>query len=181
MILIIDICSEALHYYEFVRPIEEILRKDKFSFQTLHYSQINKNILDKATRVIICGTSLKDNEYLNNIDKFLWLKKFKQPVLGICAGMQIIGSIFNQKIDKNQEIGFFYEKFTKNFFSLNKETEVYHLHNNYIKFNKKQFDIYNKGKIIQAIRKKRTNIYACLFHPEVRNQKVISKFAKETK
>ena len=70
MILIINICKEKLHYLEFVKPIEDILRKEKIEYQTIYYKKItDKELLNKKLeKIIICGTSLKDNGYLENLE-----------------------------------------------------------------------------------------------------------------
>jgi len=70
MILIVNICKERLHYYEFVKPVEDILKKDGIEFFTLHYTDVKEIDLEKASRVIICGTSLKDEEFMKNLSKF---------------------------------------------------------------------------------------------------------------
>ena len=109
MILIINICKEKLHYLEFVKPIEDILRKEKIEFQTIYYKKLtDKELLNKKlNKIIICGTSLKDNEYLENLNYFKWIKysKLNKPILGICGGMQIISLIFGGVLVENKEIG----------------------------------------------------------------------------
>src|SRR3989344_9334660 len=109
MILIINICKEKLHYLEFVKPIEDILKKEKIEYQTIYYKKItDKELLNKKlSRIIICGTSLKDNEYLENLNYFKWIKfpKLNKPILGICGGMQIISLIFGGVLVENKEIG----------------------------------------------------------------------------
>jgi len=70
MILLINICKEKLHELEFVKPIENILNKNKIEFQTKHYKKISKDDLN-ADKIVICGTSLKDKEYLEDIDNLL--------------------------------------------------------------------------------------------------------------
>ena len=94
MILIINICKENLHYYEFVKPIEDILIKNNLKYFVKHYNEMVENDLENVDKVIICGTSLKDNNFLKDIDKFYWIKTIRKPVYGICGGMQIIGLIF---------------------------------------------------------------------------------------
>jgi GMP synthase-like glutamine amidotransferase len=106
MILLINICKEKLHYLEFVKPIEDILRKDKIVFLTKDYPRISQGDLDKVDKIIICGTSLKDNDFIANIERFKWIKDFNKPILGICGGMQVIGKIFGGVVKKDQEIGF---------------------------------------------------------------------------
>ena len=178
MILVINVCKEKLHYYEFVKPIEDILKKEKIVFTTKHYAEISDEDL-KAEKIIICGTSLKDNAFLDDIKKFGWIKKFDGAILGICAGMQIIGIVFGGELKNHLEIGYFHEGFSKNFLGLTDEQEVYHLHNNYIDFQKeKDFEIFSDGKIPQAIKHKKKEIYGVLFHPEVRQKNLILNFLR---
>src|SRR3989344_7799215 len=141
MILIINICKEKLHYLEFVKPIEDILRKEKIEYQTIYYKKItDKELLNKKLeKIIICGTSLKDNGYLENLEHFKWINfpKLKgspesslgecpagsslegKPILGICGGMQIISLIFGGILVENKEIGQIKVRFRKEFLNLN--------------------------------------------------------------
>ena len=180
-ILIINICKEKLHYYEFVKPIEDILKINNVGFFIKNYKEINDKDLKRAVKIIICGTSLKDNKFINNknINKFNWLLTYNKPILGICGGMEIIGLVFNGKLKKKTEIGFFYESFEKNFLGLNGNCGVYHLHNYYIDFSGLDFDIYCfSNKIVQAIKHKSKEIYGVLFHPEVRQKKLIKEVCR---
>ncbi|MEK6827301.1 MAG: hypothetical protein AABX99_02335 [Nanoarchaeota archaeon] len=174
MILIINVCKERLHYFEFVKPIEKIIGKDFF---TKHYSEVNEEDLRKADKIIICGTSLKDNQFVKDIKNFEWIKNYKKPILGICAGMQIISLVYGAKIKKETEIGFYKERFIYYFLGLSSEKEVYHLHNNYATL-PKDFESFAKNKIPQAIKHKTREIYGVLFHPEIRNEKMIIEFAE---
>ncbi|MFA4960919.1 MAG: hypothetical protein WC548_04630 [Candidatus Pacearchaeota archaeon] len=177
MILLVNVCEEKLHYYEFVKPIEDILKRDGVEFFTKHYAEIHEEDLMNCSKVIICGTSLRDNGFMDNIDRFTWVKDFEKPLLGICAGMQIIGIVFDGKIKKHSEIGFFRENFKDNFLGLNNDAEVYHLHNYYVDFSKvKNFEIFSYGEIPQAVKHKHKKIYGVLFHPEVRQKELIKEF-----
>src|SRR3989338_3023769 len=96
-ILIINICKEKLHYFEFVKPIEDILKNSNqktknIKFFTKHYTKLNSLDVDKADRIIICGTSLKDNDFAKdeNIATFNWIKPHAKPILGICGGLHFI-------------------------------------------------------------------------------------------
>jgi GMP synthase (glutamine-hydrolysing) len=166
-----------LHDLEFVKPIENILNENKIKYFTKHYSKLSEADLKKADKIIICGTSLKDNYFLKDIEKFRWIDNFEKPILGICAGMQIISIIFGSKIKNELEIGFYKEKFLKEFFSLEGEIEVYHLHNNYT-ISPKEFEEFTNSKIPQAIKHKSKKIYGVLFHPEVRNKNLITDFCR---
>jgi GMP synthase-like glutamine amidotransferase len=176
MILIIDICREKLHYFEFVRPIEKIIRKN---FITKHYKEISKSDLEQCDKAIICGTSLKDNDFIENHSFFNWIKDFQKPLLGICAGFQLIGLMFGGKIKRKTEIGFYTENFKEEFIGLQDKQEVYHLHKNYIDLlHSNNFVIFSSSKIPQAVKHKEKPIYATLFHPEVRQKNLILNFLK---
>ena len=175
MILIIKTNKEHLHDNEFVKPIEKILRKDNLEFSTKYYLDVCDEDLTKANKVIISGTSLQDNDFLEHLNFFDWIKTYKKPLLGICAGMQIISLIFGARKKTEKEIGFYRENFTKDFLSLKGEHEVYHLHNNYCTL-PKDFESYTDSKIPQAIKHKTKKIYGVLFHPEVRNEKLVINF-----
>ena len=177
MILIIKINKEPLHDYEFVKPIENILKQNKIPYKIISYNSLNKKTLEKADKIIICGTSLKDNEFIKNLNKFSWIKDINKSLLGICGGHQIISLIFGAKLKKQTEIGFYFEEFkkSKEFLSLRGRQEVYHLHNNYTAL-PKEFKSYTKSKIPQAIKHNSKEVYGVLFHPEVRNKELIERF-----
>jgi GMP synthase-like glutamine amidotransferase len=180
MILIINICKEKLHYYEFVKPIEDILKKNKIDFFTKYYKEIINQDLDQSKKIIICGTSLYDYFFIEDVKKFSWIKYFNKPILGICGGMQIIGLVFNGKIEKNTEIGLYKEEFKEYFLGINGLQEVYHLHNNHINFkNLKEFEIFSGDKVSQAVKHKEESIYGVLFHPEVRQKEMIISFCND--
>jgi len=179
MILIISTCKEELHELEFVKPLEKIIKGNKTKFTTKHYSKLTKTDLQKAGKIIISGTSLQDNQFLKDIKKFNFIKKYKKPILGICAGHQIISILFGTKTKSKTEIGYFKENFTKEFLSLEGEHEVYHLHNNFTTL-PKNFIKFTNSKITQAIKHKTKNIFGVLFHPEVRNKKLIENFINST-
>jgi GMP synthase (glutamine-hydrolysing) len=177
MILIISTCEEKIHELEFVKPIENVLKNKKVQFFTKHYKELKKDDFDKANKIIITGTSLKDNKFLKDINYFKWIKSIDKPILGICSGMQIILLIYNGKLGNKKEIGYYKENFTKEFLGMKGENEVYHLHNNYITL-PKDFISYTEGKVPQAVKHKEKEIYGVLFHPEVRNSKLIEYFSE---
>jgi GMP synthase (glutamine-hydrolysing) len=177
MILIISTCKEKLHEPEFVRPIEDILKKGGIKFTTKHYNKLSSSDISSADKIIITGTSLKDNYFLQDLNKFEWILYTKKPILGICAGMQIIGFIFNGKLGKKKEIGMTQIKFSKEFLGMKEEKEVYELHNNYVVFRDiKNFEIFARTSIAQAVKHKSKPVYGVLFHPEIRNKEIIINF-----
>jgi len=102
MILLINICKEKLHFYEFVRPVGDVLVKNKIKGFIRHYSCLTKKDIEKADKIIICGTSLKDNEFLKHKEKFEWLRGFNKPVFGICGGAHLIGLTLGKEMKKTK-------------------------------------------------------------------------------
>jgi GMP synthase (glutamine-hydrolysing) len=171
MILIISTCQEKLHEFEFVKPIEKIIG-DCF---VKKYDEFSENDLKKADKVIISGTSLKDNYILDNLNKFEWLKKFDKPVFGICAGHHIIQLLFGAELNEIKEIGSIEVDFEREYLGLINKQKVYALHGK-SSFSS-DFEIYGKSeKCVHAVKHKKKEIYSTLFHPEVYNQEILKKF-----
>lgn len=185
MILLINICKEKLHSYEFVKPVKDVIVNARKRCFVRHYLDLGEGDLERAKKIIICGTSLNDDEFVKNFyklvlpthPKFDWLHDTFKPVLGICGGMQIIGLVFGGVLKEGCEMGFYNERFKKDFLGLKGEVGVYHLHNNYVDFNHLgEFEVFDKNKISQAVKHKKKEIYGVLFHPEVRNKEMIERF-----
>ena len=179
-ILVINICKEKLHYFEFVRPIEKILESLEINFYTKHYTKFSDKDL-KAEKIIICGTSLADKNYLKNMNLFEWINFYNKPILGICGGMQIISDYFKEELYEEKEIGLKEVTFQKNFLGFKGKLKAYMLHKIGVKINTEKFESYaysNNLEITQAIKHKDKPFYGILFHPEVRNKKFIVNFCK---
>jgi GMP synthase (glutamine-hydrolysing) len=177
MILIITIYKEKFHHLEFVKPIEDVLRRENIPFKTVHYKDCKHEMLSMSEKIIISGTSLKDNDFLNYIEKFEWIIDYDKPILGICGGMHILGLIFRGKLIKYQEIGLTDVDFQEKIFEINGIRQEYELHNFYAQSN--EFDIFAVSENCpQIIKHKDLPFYGVLFHPEVRNKELLSFFAK---
>ncbi len=171
--LLVDLCykKNSLSSYEFLRPISKITGKCTLK----HYSEIEEKDLEFFEKIILCGTSLKDSNYMKNLKKFEWLRKTEKNILGICAGMQVIGLVFGAKIIKNKEIGIKEINTKKHNKLFDGNLRVYELHNYSIKDT--DFEILAESdKCIQAIKHRSKNIYGIMFHPEVRQEEVVKKF-----
>jgi len=178
MILLINICKEEMHYLEFVKPVQDIVKAEGLKCVVKHYTQIDDAAIESAEKIIICGTSLADFGYLKRIDAFDFLKTIKKPVLAICGGMQILCMQFGCRLGDGTEIGLKSINFEKEFLGISGERDVYCLHNKMIieDENLKQFEIFSRTGAIQAIKHKTRPLYAVLFHPEVRNKDLIRNF-----
>ena len=164
MILIVNICKENLHYLEFVKPVGDILKINKIKFKTKHYKNINEDDIKNADKIIICGTSLADNKFMEDIKKFNWIKFYNKPILGICGGAHIIGLVLGYKLKKKKEIGLKEIEIKEEFLGIKGKRQVYHLHQFYV--------------LPEIFKHEIRPIYAVLFHPEVRNKELILKFSK---
>lgn len=174
MILVIKVNKFELHDEEFVRPVTQLLK----DFKVVHYKKLKKSYLANSEKIIICGTALKDNEFIKNLNKFSWLREYNKPVLGICAGMEIIGKVFNCSLKKSIEIGMTKIKTVKENMLFSTEFEAYSLHN-YTVNDSNNIDVIAKSSnCINAIKVKNKEIYGVLFHPEVRNQQIMKNFLK---
>ena len=174
-ILIISTCSEELSEREFVTPISKIVGKD--NHKILHYTECTEENTSEFAKILICGTSLHDNSYQKDIDKFKKiLYNFGKPILGICSGMQIICSIFEDKIIKNLEIGIV-EVETLNANALCEGNfQAYSIHN-YSVENLQYFTVLARSQTSnQVIKHKTKDIFGVSFHPEVRNENIIENF-----
>jgi len=178
MILVIDVNSSKNKFGrdEFVRPINNIVKGE-----IKHYSEVNLEEAKKYDLIIICGTALRDNVYLDSIEKFEWIKEYHGIIVGICAGMQILGMIFGCSLKECKEIGMTKINKTKEnkFFSTG--FEAYELHNYALDIND-EFEIFGKSnKCAQVIKHKTREFYGFLFHFEVRNKHFIDGFLEKKK
>lgn len=178
MILIVNICKEKLHELEFVKPIEDVLRKNKILFKTKHYNEINESEIKRFDKIIISGTSLKDDQFLENLNKFQWIKLYNKPILGICGGMHILVLNFRGILKRKKEIGIIDVEFKEKFLGMERNKHVYNLHRFYVQSNEFKILAESDSQIPQAVKHKTKPLYGTLFHPEVRNKKLIREFLK---
>ena len=173
-ILLISTCKEKLSEYEFVKPIIEIIKS--FDYDIINYRNLETLDFQIYDKVIICGTSLQDNDYMNYLFDFNRLKNRGKDILGICSGFQIICSMFDEDIIVQEEIGM-----------VNVETQIknplasgnfqaYNMHNFSVD-KVTSFNVLAKSEnTIQMISHKKINAFGVSFHPEVRNQEIITNF-----
>lgn len=177
MILIINVCRESLHYSEFVNPVVNVLSSINERYFVLNYDNVTTEDLGNADKIIICGTSLYDNEYLEHIEKFSWIRTCNKPIFGICAGCQIIQIVYGGSINKIKEIGAVDIEFNEEFLGIIGKRKVYSLHQNVVMSN--DFVVYAKSALCpHAVKHRDKEIYGVLFHPEVYNHDILENFCK---
>jgi GMP synthase (glutamine-hydrolysing) len=177
MILLVDMNwkRDSLGYYEFVLPIAQVAGAlDRCMVR--HYLEVAAEDLSRCDKVILSGTALKDTATLDQPETFQWLKETEKPVLGVCAGMETIGLVFDAGLRRCVEIGMTpISTMVENpFFS--GDFKAYSLHSVCVDVSG-EFDVWAKSaRCVQVIKHKRKNIIGVLFHPEVRNQEILKRF-----
>lgn len=178
-ILVIDMNykKDSLAYNEFVKPILTVVEPTE-PCKVKHYLEVKPQEPEKYSHIILCGTTLKDFEFLAHPDKFNWLLNCTKPVLGICAGMQIILKTFGDSLAPCLQVGMTQIITTKSNRLFGGVFQAYSLHT-YTAIANETFEIIAKSKeCTQAIKHKQKPIYGLLFHPEVRNPDILKRFAQ---
>jgi len=182
VILIVDLCyrKDSLSRPEFVDPIVRIVQGEGLCCEVRHYTEISNADLARADVAILCGTALMDNEFAVQYEQFRWIETFPRPLLGICAGMQIVAKIFGGTIEENGEIGMTMIRVVKDcplFFGLD-SFEAYELHR-YASYPPVSCEVLAiSDSCVQAICHRTLPIYGVMFHPEVRNEWVVQRFLR---
>ena len=182
-ILLISTSKETFHEEEFVRPIEDIAKK----FAKVHRKRIcsispEELGSDFYSLIIICGTSLLDNQFDKCITNLKEIKHLEKPILGICAGMQIIAKIYGIPLVQFRQIGFI------EFIYKNKKKQGYFLHTRAVAVQdiakNRMFECMSSDinkKYCFGFKHKNKEIMGLLFHPEVRNKEILEEFIKNNK
>ena len=177
MILIVDMnCKkDSLGFDEFVLPLVTSVRQfDEYAVR--HFSQVSKEDMRLSDKAVLSGTSLQDHETFDRVEDFEWVREWNKPVLGICAGMQTIGLVFEMKLYECVEIGMARISTLKLNPLFSSEFEVYELHNYSVSVSSDFEALAESGRCTQAFKHKNKEIYGVLFHPEVRNQDILRRF-----
>jgi GMP synthase-like glutamine amidotransferase len=180
MILVVDMNwkPKSLGCCEFVMPILAVSEK-LGECKVKHYLEVSKRDLCRCDKVILSGTALRDNEFLSSSERFQWLKEIEKPVLGICAGMEIIGVVFEARLNQSLEIGMTAITCVKDNPLFTGDFRAYSLHSVFVEASDRFEVLAQSTKCIQALKHKTKPIYGVLFHPEVRNQEIIKKFIEK--
>ncbi len=170
MILIIDTCKDKLSEMEFVRPVALLVEHHNIK----HHTEITKEDIEEADKIIITGTALKDFDYLE--DNFDWLLEIEKPVLGICAGMQIIAKAYGIELATFVTIGVRAVEVVAENKLANGKFNAYFLHTKTGTGGFKTLAT-TDGKPCM-IKHPKKEIYGCIFHPEVMNEDIIRRFVQ---
>lgn len=181
MILLVDLCYEkdSLSQYEFVHPIARAIQSVGAAWKIEHYTEVEEGELERCSHAILCGTALQDNAYMDKLDCFGWIKSFPGPMLGICAGMQVIGSVFGGELVPFASIGLEKIEILRETPLLGKpgQMEVYHLHGFGVTLPREFLLLAGSSERPEAFKLIRGPTYGIIFHPEVRSRWILEQFA----
>jgi len=181
MILLVDLCYEkgSLSQYEFVHPIARAIQGAGAAWKIEHYTEVEEGKLERYSQIILCGTALQDNAYLDRLDCFGWIKSYRGPLLGICAGMQVIGAVFGGELVPFASIGL--EKIMilreTPLLGRPRQMEVYHLHSFGVTLPKDFVLLAGSPQRAEAFKLINGPVYGIIFHPEVRSRWILERFA----
>lgn len=181
MILLVDLCCReaSLGFEEFVLPLSRFIERCGRDPETVHFrSQKGSAAVSRAEAVILCGTPLADNSFLDQIKSFQWLVPARIPVLGICAGMEVICSVFGGRLGPCTEIGMTGIRVTRPdlLFPAPDPFMAYELHAWACTDPGPLHVLAVSDRGIQVVRHPDRPLYGVMFHPEVRNEWVLERF-----
>lgn len=180
MILVPDLSYRpgSLSADEFVAPVERIVRQEGFVTRIRHYRDIVSGDPAAADGAILCGTALKDVGYLERLDRFAWLPSFPRPVLGICAGMQVIARVHGGDVRPDVSIGMARQEVIApdTLFAGRDRFDAYELHGLSVVPPASFRVLAVSPSGVRAIRHREKPVYGVMFHPEVRNEWLIRRF-----
>ncbi len=180
MILVVDLSYRpgSLSADEFVTPVGRIVRGGGFIPRIRHYTALAREEIAHADGAILCGTALADFGYLGGLKNFAWLASFPRPVLGICAGMQVIARIHGGEVYPGAGIGMMEQRVVAPDPLLpgRDRFAAYELHGLGVIPPATFLTLVVSPSGAQAIRHREKPVYGVMFHPEVRNEWLIRGF-----
>jgi GMP synthase-like glutamine amidotransferase len=180
MILLVDLCyrENSLGYEEFVLPIRRIVEKSGFSSRAIHYTRVDPRETESAPGIILCGTPVADNRFMADIREFGWVAGCRVPLLGICAGMEVVTLVHGGVIDSCPEIGMTGIRVTGKdpLLEGRDEFQAYELHGLGCRVTADFRILAESDRCVQVIRHTRRPHAGVMFHPEVRNEWVVERF-----
>lgn len=182
MILLIDLSWEpdSLSHDEFVGPVARIVSRAGDEWREAHFTGISGEMLRDIWGVILCGTAVQDNFFAEDMAIFDWLRDIKIPVLGICAGMEVLCALHGGSLRPACEIGMSTIRIKQPDPLLpDKDSfEAYELHSFTCDPPANWIVTAVSDTCVQAIRHPDRAIFGVMFHPEVRNDHVVERFCR---
>jgi len=180
-VLIVSTCRYRLSEYEFVTPLIQICRKSGAEVEVARYDSLRNVDPGRYSHAVISGTALKDFDYLNYVEDFEPLLEEGIPVLGICAGAQVIALYYGSKLEDLVIIGRHpIHVVRENPLLPSGTTHAYFLLSKVIVPTRKLIELGRTGEATSLYKVEGRETYGALFHPEVLNREVIRNFLENT-
>lgn len=167
---------------EFTNPLKKIVSDAGTISFCVEYKECSSLNTDEFDGVILSGSPQGNDIVEHHSRYFRWIKTFRKPVLGICAGHHISGFLFGAEILRSvePESGDFEVEIVKQdpiFEGLSKTFVVKQIHNDSITL-PANFELLATSKIckVQLMKHKRYPLYTSQFHPEFYNTQLIHNF-----
>jgi len=180
VILVVDLSYRpaSLSTAEFVLPVERVVRDSADATRLRHYTEIASGDLEAASGAILCGTAIADFGYLGDMGKFSWVPAFPRPILGICAGMEVLVRVHGGELIPGTGIGMAAQEVTDPdpLFRGKARFEAYELHSLAVRLPPSFRALAASPSGIGAARHHEKPVYGVMFHPEVRNEWLIRRF-----
>jgi GMP synthase (glutamine-hydrolysing) len=180
MILLIDLCHrpDSLGFDEYVMPLMRIVERSGSEASFVHFNSVSRSVVSRAKAAILCGTPLADNMFLSQPGAFSWIKSTQIPILGVCAGMEMICTVFGGALGSCTEIGMTDISVTVSdpLFQESLSFPAYELHTLACSDPGQMRVLAVSDRCIQVVRHPGRLVYGVMFHPEVRNEWVVERF-----
>ena len=167
---------------DFTKPVEKIIADTNVVCCSIEYHECISFNFDEFDGVILSGSPQGNDIVVHHSQYFYWIKTFKKPVLGICAGHHITGFLFGAEIlsSVEPESGDLEVDIVKQdpiFDGIPATFTVKQMHNDSISL-PENFDLLATSKIckVQLMKHKQSPLYTCQFHPEFYNARLIHNF-----
>lgn len=179
MIIILDCTGQDIPLLkaEFVHPVISIVEAAGYETEAL---PLNTKTLPHDTKaVILTGTTLMDHQFLK-IGLPDQLMHWNGPVLGICAGMQLLAVTCGGSLIPSEKIGMTEITVIKEdpVFIGKERFNAWELHQSGVEVTGAFEVIARSASGVQGIKLLERPWYGVLFHPEVRNEWVLINFLK---
>jgi len=180
------IINNALDQYctEFIEPIKKYFPEA----HVVHYRHLTQSLLDAHDGYVLSGTPLRDTYAVREaLSFYAWLKQNQKPVLGICAGHQVMGKIFGAELRHGieEEVGYYQIKIHENdelFDGLllpeSQSFRAFALHYDSVSLPSGfQLLAGSKRCEVEVMKHREFPVYGVQFHPERSNPAIMNNFA----
>ncbi|MCD4654798.1 gamma-glutamyl-gamma-aminobutyrate hydrolase family protein [bacterium] len=171
----------------FVEPLIDLVQSHRIDYRQIEYRQLDRNSIDFVDPLLFQGVLMSasprgDDIVSSHVPLYNWLKKWKKPAFGICAGHQIPGVLFGAELfrDIHLEIGQYTIRIVNDDPIFARVSKCFHAeqqHHDSISC-PSDFVILCCSDTcpVQMVRHRKYPIYTTQFHAEITNKTLITNF-----